>query len=44
LNPDIITHAYFDKRPEQLSVNDFINITQMIDASHPAITPSAEGF
>ena len=44
LNAEIIQHNYFDKRPEQLSVKDFVNITQLIDASHPAATPSAEGF
>ena len=39
LNPDIIGQSCFDKRPEQLSVSDFVTITQMIDASRPETTP-----
>lgn len=36
LSPDIIGNEVFDKRPEQLSVQEFIDLTNLISASHDA--------
>ena len=36
LSPEIINDDIFNKRPEQLSVNDFIELTNRIEASHDA--------
>ena len=36
LSPDIINDEVFNKRPEQLSVKEFIDLTNLIDASRDA--------
>ena len=35
LHPDIINDEVFNKRPEQLSVQEFIGLTNLIASSHP---------
>lgn len=31
LSPELVQNTYFDKRPEQLSVQDFIELTQLVE-------------
>lgn len=44
INPEIIQDKIFDKRPEQLGVSDFVQLTQLIEKKHGNPTPSNEVF